>query len=68
MSSFFANFAVVINQKIDMKPLVSIIMGSTSDLPILEKTAKFLDSMEIPFEINALSLSPPQVWPPPFRE
>ena len=55
MSSFFANFAVVINQKIDMKPLVSIIMGSTSDLPILEKTAKFLDSMEIPFEINALS-------------
>jgi len=38
-----------------MKPLVSIIMGSTSDLPIMEKSAKFFDEMEIPFEINALS-------------
>ncbi|MDD2512002.1 MAG: 5-(carboxyamino)imidazole ribonucleotide mutase [Proteiniphilum sp.] len=38
-----------------MKPLVSIIMGSTSDLPIMEKAAQFLDEMEIPFEINALS-------------
>lgn len=38
-----------------MNPVVSIIMGSTSDLPIMEKAAKFLDEMEIPFEINALS-------------
>lgn len=38
-----------------MKPLVSIIMGSTSDLPILEKAAKTLDEFEIPFELNALS-------------
>lgn len=38
-----------------MQPLVSIIMGSTSDLPVMEKAAKFLDEMEIPFEINALS-------------
>ena len=38
-----------------MKPLVSIIMGSTSDLPVMEKAAKFLDEMEIPFELNALS-------------
>lgn len=38
-----------------MKPIVSIIMGSTSDLPILEKTAKMLDEMGIPFEMNALS-------------
>ena len=38
-----------------MKPLVSIIMGSLSDLKIMEKAAKFLDSMEIPFEMNALS-------------
>jgi len=30
-------------------------MGSTSDLPIMEKAAKFLDEFEIPFEINALS-------------
>ena len=38
-----------------MNPLVSIIMGSTSDLPILEKAAKFLDEMQIPFEMLALS-------------
>ncbi|MBD5230043.1 MAG: 5-(carboxyamino)imidazole ribonucleotide mutase [Bacteroidales bacterium] len=38
-----------------MKPLVSIIMGSTSDLPVMKKAADFLDSMEIPFEMNALS-------------
>jgi len=36
-------------------PIVSIIMGSTSDLPVMEKAAKFLDEMEIPFELNALS-------------
>jgi 5-(carboxyamino)imidazole ribonucleotide mutase len=38
-----------------MNPKVSIIMGSTSDLPIMEQAAKLLDEFEIPFEINALS-------------
>ncbi|MDD2594397.1 MAG: 5-(carboxyamino)imidazole ribonucleotide mutase [Bacteroidales bacterium] len=38
-----------------MKPIVSIIMGSTSDMPIMSQAAEFLNSMEIPFEINALS-------------
>lgn len=38
-----------------MKPIVSIIMGSTSDLPVMEKACKFLDEMHIPFEVNALS-------------
>lgn len=38
-----------------MKARVSIIMGSTSDLPIMENAAKFFEQMEIPFEINALS-------------
>lgn len=38
-----------------MEPVVSIIMGSTSDLPVMEKAAKFFDEMEIPFEMNALS-------------
>lgn len=38
-----------------MKPVVSIIMGSTSDMPVMEKAAKLLDEFEIPFEINALS-------------
>jgi 5-(carboxyamino)imidazole ribonucleotide mutase len=38
-----------------MTPVVSIIMGSMSDLPVMEKAARFLDGMEIPFEMNALS-------------
>lgn len=38
-----------------MEPLVSIIMGSTSDLPVLEKAAKILNDFRIPFEMNALS-------------
>ncbi len=38
-----------------MLPRVSIIMGSTSDLPVMEKAAKLLDEFQIPFEINALS-------------
>ncbi|MBL4656930.1 MAG: 5-(carboxyamino)imidazole ribonucleotide mutase [Flavobacteriales bacterium] len=38
-----------------MKPLVSIIMGSTSDMPVMQEAAKVLDELEIPFEINALS-------------
>lgn len=38
-----------------MTPLVSIIMGSTSDLPVMEKAAVLLDKMEVPFEMNALS-------------
>jgi 5-(carboxyamino)imidazole ribonucleotide mutase len=38
-----------------MKPRVSIIMGSTSDLPVMEKTARILNDFKIPFEMNALS-------------
>ncbi len=38
-----------------MNPKVSIIMGSTSDMPVMEKAAKILDEFHIPFEINALS-------------
>lgn len=38
-----------------MTPKVSIIMGSTSDLKVMEGAAKYLDDMEIPFEMNALS-------------
>ncbi len=38
-----------------MKALVSIIMGSTSDLPIMEKAAKLLNEFKIPFEMHALS-------------
>lgn len=38
-----------------MTPVVSIIMGSTSDLPVMEKAAKVFDEFQIPFEIHALS-------------
>jgi len=38
-----------------MTPKVSIIMGSTSDLGVMEAAAKVLNDFEIPFEINALS-------------
>ncbi|HOG19791.1 MAG TPA: 5-(carboxyamino)imidazole ribonucleotide mutase [Salinivirgaceae bacterium] len=38
-----------------MQPKVSIIMGSVSDMKVMEKAAKTLDEFEIPFEINALS-------------
>lgn len=38
-----------------MNPKVSIIMGSTSDLPIMQEAASVLNDFKIPFEINALS-------------
>jgi len=38
-----------------MNPKVSIIMGSTSDLPVMEEAAKVLNEFQIPFEVNALS-------------
>ena len=38
-----------------MKPLVSIIMGSTSDMPVMEKAMKWLNENAIPFEVNAFS-------------
>ena len=38
-----------------MTPIVSIIMGSTSDLPVMEKAAQLLNDMHVPFEMNALS-------------
>ena len=38
-----------------MTPIVSIIMGSTSDLPVMEKACQLLNDMQVPFEVNALS-------------
>lgn len=38
-----------------MTPKVSIIMGSTSDLGVMEKAANLFEEFEIPFEMNALS-------------
>ena len=38
-----------------MNPKVSIVMGSASDMKVMEAAAAFLDEMQVPFEINALS-------------
>ena len=38
-----------------MTPLVSIIMGSTSDLPVMEKACQLLNDMQVPFDVNAFS-------------
>ena len=38
-----------------MSPIVSIIMGSTSDLPVMEKAAQLLNDLQVPFEMTALS-------------
>ena len=36
----------------DQKPLVGIVMGSDSDLPIMTDTAKTLKQFSIPFELE----------------
>lgn len=38
-----------------MTPVISIVMGSTSDLPVVRKAADFLEQMQVPFEMRALS-------------
>lgn len=38
-----------------MRAIVSVIMGSTSDLPVMKKATDFLNEMKVPFEVNALS-------------
>ena len=38
-----------------MNPIVSIVMGSTSDLPVMKEASEFLKSVEVPFELKALS-------------
>ena len=37
------------------KPLVSIIMGSQSDLSVMREAAEFLEELEIPFEVTVVS-------------
>lgn len=38
-----------------MEPLVGIIMGSDSDLPVMKEAALFLESLNIPFELTVVS-------------
>jgi 5-(carboxyamino)imidazole ribonucleotide mutase len=52
---YFCPYQQVKLKIVYMEPIVSIIMGSTSDLPVMEKTADILNSFKIPFEMNALS-------------
>jgi 5-(carboxyamino)imidazole ribonucleotide mutase len=43
-------------RRVDMdKPLVGILMGSESDLPVMEKAAEVLKEMGIPFEMDISS-------------
>ena len=37
------------------KPLVSIIMGSQSDLPVMREAAEVLEELEIPIEVTVVS-------------
>jgi 5-(carboxyamino)imidazole ribonucleotide mutase len=38
-----------------MKPVIGIIMGSDSDLPIMSNAAKMLDDLKIPYELSIVS-------------
>ena len=55
MAQLYKYFIFVRQTLFYMKPVVSIIMGSTSDLPVMDAAARFLNEMQIPFEMNALS-------------
>jgi phosphoribosylaminoimidazole carboxylase PurE protein len=39
----------------NQKPLVAILMGSDSDLPVMEEAAKILTEFQVPFEITVSS-------------
>ncbi len=39
----------------DKKPLVGILMGSKSDLPLMKKSADILDEMDVPYELDISS-------------
>ncbi|MGH2749135.1 MAG: 5-(carboxyamino)imidazole ribonucleotide mutase, partial [Actinomycetota bacterium] len=38
-----------------MNPLVGIVMGSDSDMPVMEKAGAVLDRFDVPFEIEVMS-------------
>ena len=39
----------------DVKPIVGIVMGSDSDMPVMAKAAEILDKFDIPYEMNIIS-------------
>jgi len=38
-----------------MQPLIGIIMGSDSDLPVMSEAAKILDTLQVPYELTIVS-------------
>ena len=40
---------------VNTKAIVGIVMGSDSDLSIMQEAANFLQSMQIPFELTIVS-------------
>jgi 5-(carboxyamino)imidazole ribonucleotide mutase len=55
INSLFLPYSELLIKNNQMEPKISIIMGSTSDLPVMESAAKILNDFRIPFEMNALS-------------
>ena len=47
--------ALTKRQEIDARPKVGIVMGSDSDLPVMQAAADFLKTMDIPFEMTVSS-------------
>ncbi len=47
--------ALAKRQELDAKPVVGIVMGSDSDLPVMQAAADFLKSMDIPYEMTVAS-------------
>jgi 5-(carboxyamino)imidazole ribonucleotide mutase len=43
------------DNKIMTKPIIGIIMGSDSDLNVMQEVAKILEEFKVPFEISVLS-------------
>jgi 5-(carboxyamino)imidazole ribonucleotide mutase len=39
----------------NMQPIIGIIMGSQSDLPVMQAAADFLKQMDVPFELTIVS-------------
>lgn len=52
---FFASFNMVYMDEKKTAPLVGIIMGSDSDLPVMKAAADMLNFFEIPFELTVVS-------------
>jgi 5-(carboxyamino)imidazole ribonucleotide mutase len=55
MVAYFFNLAIILKNKSTMKPSVAIIMGSQSDLKVMQATADILTSFGVLFEMTVVS-------------